>query len=213
MLNSTLEVRAPLGQRHLLEELYREQELRSYADGASIAMTSEDIWVVYRGVVQLSTLHCNGDEVLLGLAGPSMPFGLPLSSLESYFATALSKVELLRLSLADIEASDALSQRVFRQLGRRLRQTEVMLALVGHRRVEVRLRHLLCLLQEEVGQPVSGGTRIAVKLTHQQLANAIGTTRVTVTRLLRKLRDEHWVTLDQSRHIVLTTNFSLFKAS
>lgn len=213
MLNSTLEVRVPLGQRHLLEELYREQELRSYADGSSIAMTTEDIWVVYRGVVQLSTLHGNGDEVLLGLAGPSMPFGFPLSSLESYFATALSKVELLRLTLTDIEASPTLSQRVFRQLNRRLRQTEVMLALVGHRRVEVRLRHLLYLLQDELGQPVAGGTRIAVKLTHQQLANAIGTTRVTVTRLLGKLRDENWLTLDQSRHIVLTTNFTPFWAA
>jgi len=193
-------------QRYLLEELYRERELRSYASGAAIPIAPEEILLVCRGVVQLSTLYPSGDEVLLGLAGPSMPFGIPLSSLDSYFATALSSVDLLRLTLADLEQSATLSQGIFRQLSRRLRQTEAILALVGHRRVEARLRHLLFLLKDEVGQPVEGGVRLGVKFTHQQLANTIGTTRVTVTRLLRKLQNEQWMKLDRSRHIILTAD-------
>lgn len=192
-------------QRHLLEELYRERKLYAYYSGESIPMELEEIWVVCRGVVQLSTLlYPSGDEVLLGLAGASMPFGTPLSSLGSYHATALTNVDLLRLTLSDIESSPSLSQGIFYHLGRRLRQTEAILALVGYRRTEERLHHLLLVLKNEVGQPVEGGTRLDVRLTHQQLANAIGATRVTVTRLLGKLRSEQWIKIDRTRHIVIT---------
>lgn len=196
-------------QRYLLEELYRDRRLYSYANGESIWMEPEEVWVVCRGVVLLSVLHPSGDEVLLGLAGPSMPFGLPFSVLSAYNARALSAVDLLCLPLADVEASPVLAQNLFRQLSRRLRQTEAVLALSGHRRIEERLRHLLLLLKEEIGQPVPQGTRLNVKLTHQQLASAIGTSRVTITRLLGKLRQEGWVCLDRDRHIVIAANAAL----
>ncbi|NEQ26858.1 MAG: Crp/Fnr family transcriptional regulator, partial [Microcoleus sp. SIO2G3] len=88
-------------------------------------------------------------------------------------------------------------------MGRRLQQAEAFLAMVGYRRVEDRLRHLLLLLKQEIGQPIEGGTRLGVRLTHQQLANAIGTTRVTVTRLLSQLHDEGWLAIDSQRHLVL----------
>lgn len=197
-------------QRHLLEELYRERKLYSYYSGESIPIEPEEILVVCRGIVQLSTLlYPSGDEVLLGLVIPSMPFGAPLSSLSSYHATALSNVDLLRLTLSDIKTSPTLAQGIFYHLGRHLRQTEAILALVGYRRTEERLRHLLLLLKHEVGQPVESGTRLDVRLTHQQLANAIGATRVTVTRLLGKLRNERWVKIDQTRHIVITSRAAL----
>lgn len=191
--------------RHLLEEIYREDRLHSFRSGESIQMKPEEIWVVCRGVVQLSTSSFSGDEALLGFASPSMPFGYPLSSLDPYSATALSKVDLLRLTLLEVEESAILSQSIFRHLSHRLRQTEAILALFVDRRVEERLRRLLLVLKEEIGQPAEGGTRLTVKLTHQQLANTIGTNRVTATRLLGKLRDEQWLKFDRNRHIVITS--------
>jgi CRP-like cAMP-binding protein len=166
-------------------------------------MTPQSIWIVCRGVVQLSTLYPNGDEALLGLAGSSMPFGLPLTLIHPYQAIALSDVDLMCLTLAEVQQSPALNQEIFHHLNRRLRQAEAMLAMAGCRRVEDRLRQLLLLLQMEIGQPVTDGTRLTVRLTHQHLASAIGTTRVTVTRLLGKLKDEGWLKIDKSRHIVL----------
>lgn len=166
-------------------------------------MLPEEILVVCRGVVQIGTLYDSGDEALLGLASPSMPFGLPLSFIRPYQASALTDVDLMRLTMAEVEQSAELAQGLFRQLTRRLQQTEAILAMVGYRRVEDRLRHLLLLLKEEIGLPVASGTRLSVRLTHQQLANAIGTTRVTVTRLLSQLQEEGWLVVDGTRHIVL----------
>ena len=189
--------------RQVLEALYQGRVLQPYRSGQVIQMHPHEIWVVCRGVVQLNTLYPNGDEAMLGLAGPSMPFGLPLTFIHPYQAIAITDADLMVLSVAEIEQSPLLAQSLFCQMSRRLRQTEAILALAGCRRVEDRLRQLLLLLQHEIGQPAKTGIRLSVRLTHQHLANAIGTTRVTVTRLLGQLRLEGWLTIDSTRHIVL----------
>lgn len=205
MLQSfTLEAPSHPELRQLLEEVYRGRSLHPFCSGQEIEMLPNEIWVVCRGVVQLGTLYDTGDEALLGLAGPSMPFGLPLTLIRPYQAIALTDVDLMRLTQAEVDQSPLLAQGLFRQLTRRLRQTEAVLAMVGYRRVEDRLRHFLILLKQEVGQPLpAGGMRLGVRLTHQQLANAIGTTRVTVTRLINQLREEGWLSIDRNRHIIL----------
>lgn len=195
--------------RELLEELYQERNLYPFTSGQSIPLATNELWIVCRGVVQLGTLYDTGDESLLGLACPSMPFGLPLTLIRPYHAAALTDVDLMRLSMSELERSPALAQGIFQHLARRVQQTEAMLSMVGYRRVEERLRHLLLLMKQQVGQPIEGGTRLTVRLTHQQLANAIGTTRVTVTRLLRQLRDEEWLMMDDARHIVILSDLSL----
>jgi len=189
--------------RQLLEQLYRERTLQPFRSGQIIPLRPDELWVVCRGVVVLNTLHPTGDEALLGVATPSMPFGLPLTWISPYQALSLTDVDLLPLTFAEVERSPALCQGLFRHLSRRLQQAEAFLALSGCRRVEERLKQLLILLQHEVGQPVQHGTRIHVRLTHQQLANAIGTTRVTVTRLIGQLKQEGWLEIDAKRHIVL----------
>lgn len=195
--------------RQLLEELYRGRSLYPFRSGQVITMLPHEIWVVCRGIVQLGTLYDSGEESMLGLACPGMPFGLPLTLMCPYQSIALSDVDLMRLTISEIEQSPALAQGIFRHLSRRLQQTEALLAMVGYRRVEERLRHLLVLLGQEIGQPADSGTRLSVRLTHQQLANAIGTTRVTVTRLLHQLREENWLAVDAQRHLILLTPVEL----
>ncbi|MCU0549068.1 MAG: Crp/Fnr family transcriptional regulator [Leptolyngbya sp. Prado105] len=189
--------------RQLLEQLYQERTLQPFRSGQTIPMRPDEIWVACRGIVVINTLHPTGDEALLSVVTPSMPFGLPLTWITPYQAIALTHVDLLALTITEVERSPALCQGLFRHLSRRLQQSEAFLALSGCRRVEERLKQLLILLQHEVGQPMPSGTRLNVRLTHQQLANAIGTTRVTVTRLLGQLKQEGWLSIDTKRHIIL----------
>lgn len=204
----------PFADPHIesLEAIYRHQanthpippKLHNFAAGDSIWLHPERIWVVSQGIVQLNLLHPSGDEVILGLAGPGMPFGSALTTLAAYQARALINAELMSFTLAEVESSPNLNQSLFRGLSRRLRQVEAILAISSHRRIEDRLRHLLFLLRQEVGHPHPQGHRLAVRLTHQQLASAIGTSRVTITRLLGKLREENWLKFDRDRHLILT---------
>ena len=112
----------------------------------------------------------------------------------------------MHFTLSEIEQSPTLTQGIFPQISRRLRQTEAFLSLAGHRRVEDRLRQLLWLLKNELGHPEPEGICLSVRLTHQHLANAIGTTRVTVTRLLGQFKKENWLMISSDHHIVILGN-------
>lgn len=184
-------------------ELKEGRRLHFYAKGDQIPLVSQGVWQVCEGLVQLSTLCQNGEEVWLGWAEPSTFFGQWFSLLQSYQAIALSDVHLMWFSQTEINASPRLAQMILPQIVRRMRQTEALLAIAGQRRVEDRLQQLLLLMKREIGEPVPEGTRLNVRLTHQNLANAIGTTRVTVTRLLSKLKSEGAISLDRDRHIIL----------
>jgi CRP-like cAMP-binding protein len=197
----------PQPSRGILEigqhELKEGRRLHFYTRGEEIPLVSQGVWQVCQGLVQLSTLCQNGEEVWLGWADPSTFFGHWFSLLQSYQATALTDVYLTWFSLTEINSSERLAQTVLQQMVRRMRQTEALLAISGQRRVEERLQQLLLLMKREIGQPVVEGTRLGVRLTHQNLANAIGTTRVTVTRLLSKLKSEGAIILDRDRHIII----------
>ncbi|MGD1906533.1 MAG: Crp/Fnr family transcriptional regulator [Leptolyngbyaceae cyanobacterium] len=176
-----------------LEQLYRERTLIAYKAGQTISLQQGALLVVCRGIVQLSTIQPDGCETLLGLAGPSTPIGLPLTIINPYWATALTDVDVLPLAMAEIEASPVLMAGLGHNLVGRLQQTEAWLAISGKRLVVDRLHHLLVLLAQELGQVEPSGVRIPVRLTHHQLATAIGTTRVTVTRLLKDFKTQGWL--------------------
>ncbi|MCS6782712.1 MAG: Crp/Fnr family transcriptional regulator [Gloeomargarita sp. SKYBB_i_bin120] len=187
-----------------LELTGKARQVRFFARYEYLPLATDGLWQVSRGVVQLTTTQESGEEVLVGLAGPGMPVGLPLTCLAAYQARALTEVYAVWLTLTELERSGALAQAVLFPLMRRLRQTEALLAITaGQRRVEDRLRHLLLLLMQEVGQPAPQGVRLTVRLTHQSLANAIGTSRVTCTRLLGRFQAQGWVTWGPDRHLVI----------
>lgn len=192
-----------LTRTQLQDECTEGRRLYFYDRGEEIPLVEQGIWQVYRGVAQLSQLSLNGEEVLLGWAQSSTFFGLWLTHVESYQAKALSEVYLRWYQLNEIEASPHLSHTVLTQVIRRMRQTEALLAIAGLRRVEEKLSELLKLLKKELGQPVAEGTRLGVRLTHQNLANAIGTTRVTVTRLLGDFQRQGIISLDGDRHLII----------
>lgn len=174
-----------------------------YLKGEIITLQPQNIWQVCQGIVKLTTLCENGENMLVGLIGPSMYFGSDLTSLQTYQATALSDVKLVCFSATEIAASPHLSQIFLPQMNKRIRQAEALIAIYGQRQVKCRLHYLLLLLKQEIGQPVEQGTRLSIRLTHQDLADACSTTRVTITRLLGKLQKQGIVTLDSKHHIIL----------
>lgn len=194
--------------RSSLEGVYQERCLSYFKAGTPIDLPPRQIWVIYRGLVQLSTIHAQGEEILLGIAAPSMPFGLPLTNLCPYYALALTDVNLMSLGIGEIEDSPKLSQGLFWYLVQRHQQTEALLSVANYRLVEERLRHFLWLLKQELGQTVSQGERLPLRLTHQHIANAIGSTRVTVTRLLGRLQEEGSLIIDPDRYLILTAKFA-----
>lgn len=181
----------------------RERRLHFYEKGEEIPLVSQGIWQVNRGVVQLVKFNHQGEETSLGWVQSDNYFGVWLTSLDSFQAKALSDVYLLWYSLVEIEKNADLAQKILSQVVKRLRQSEELLAIAGLKRVEDRLVKLLKLLGREIGETKESSVRLKVRFTHQNLANAIGTTRVTVTRLLGDLQKQGLISLDSTRHILL----------
>lgn len=179
------------------------REKHLYFKGDLIPLEPEKLWLVRQGLVKLSTVNERGDEVLVGLAGNSMPFGSCLTDLPTYQAIALThNVEVVGISLSEISTCPKLSQALLPQISQRLRQTEYLLAIAGRRNARERLEHLLLFLKEKFGHQSSQGTRLTIRLTHQELADACCTTRVTITRLLGKLQQKGMITFDSQNHIL-----------
>ncbi len=107
-----------------------------------------------------------------------------------------------------------MAQGVLEQVSQRLRQTESLLAISGQRRVKDRFYQLLQLLKQEIGQSTELGTRLNIRFTHQDFADACSTTRVTITRLIGKLQEKGEIKVDSKSHIIIIEKkFSLPKAS
>lgn len=184
-----------------------ECQLQAYHAGEAIPLTPHSVWFISQGLVKLSTFPNDGEEVLVGLAGPSTSFGPGLTSLQTYQAVALSEAQLISISLSEIANSPSLAQRFLPQINRRLQQTESLLAIAGVRKVSERLYQLLQLLKQEIGHPVPQGTRLSVRLTHQDFANACCTTRATITRQFLKLQEQEKISWCPKRHLILGRDF------
>ena len=191
------------GFRELLESNYQRRNLVHLTTGSVVPLLKNNIWLVVRGMVKLGAVSVHGDELLLGLVGPGEPFGEPLSTVEAYDAVALTDCDLLCLSTIDVRQSPELALAMMDAIAARYRQAESLLALLGLRRVEDRLRGFLELLAQDYGQPCDDGLRLNLRLTHQEIASALSTTRVTVTRVLGLLREEGWLRTDSQRYLVI----------
>jgi len=61
---------------------------------------------------------------------------------------------------------------------------------------EGRVAELLRRLADLYGEEGPNGTKIRIRLTHEQIASMTGTSRVTVTRTLKRWRKEEIIAMD-----------------
>lgn len=180
--------------------------VQTYCKGDLIPLEHKKLWFVTQGRVKLTALSEQGEEMLIGLLGRSTVFGPSLTALPTYQAMALEKTQLVSVAIADVFQSSQLIQFILPLLTSRLQQAEKFLSIYGQMHIEDRFNQLLRLLEQEIGEPVANGVRLTVRLTHQDLASACGTTRVTITRLLGKLQQEGKVLVDAQNHLILLSN-------
>ena len=181
----------------------KELPLQQYGRGDEISTSDSDIWQVYRGVVQLSKIRSNGTEIVLGWVTANSTFSNNLDRCALYRAVALSDVYVKQYSPQDVIGHPSLARQFFSQFSDRLIKSQQLLSIVAIKSVEERLKQLLLMLKQEMGQPVTEGVRLQVRFTHQHLAEVLNTTRVTVTRILGGFQNQSLIYFDDRRHIVI----------
>jgi CRP-like cAMP-binding protein/PAS domain-containing protein len=178
-----------------------------YRQGEIIPLETTNLWLVCQGSVKLSRMSEYGEEVMVDLVGRDMVFGASITSLPTYQSTALSKeVQLVAIRLSEIENSSHLQEIILPQIIHRLQQTELLLAISRVRQIQERLQHFLSWLKQNFGQKVTQGYRLSFRLTHHEIANVCGTTRVTISRLMGKLKKQGKIAYDRERHLIFLQN-------
>jgi CRP-like cAMP-binding protein len=145
-----------------------------------------------------------GRQTPLALLGPQMVFSRRLLSPSGYyFAQAESDVQLWVLEWADIERSRALSAQINGKLVDLLLHMEAWLAVRCQGSAVEQLRDFLLLVGEQFGRPRPQGVHLELRLTHAQIAMAIGKERVTVSAAIGRLRADGWIRAEADGHLLL----------
>ncbi len=173
---------------------------------------AERVYFIRRGAVRLSRVYESGEEITVALLRENSLFGV-LSLLTGhrsdrfYHAVAFTRVEMVAAPAASvrnaIENDAGVGLMLLQGLSSRILQTETMIETLTHRDMSSRLVSFLLVLCRDFGMPGQKGITIDLRLSHQAIAEAIGSTRVTITRLLGDLRNSGLVTIERKKITVL----------
>jgi CRP/FNR family transcriptional regulator, global nitrogen regulator len=169
---------------------------------------AERVYFLTKGAVKLSRVYEAGEEITVALLRENSVFGV-LSLMTGqkgdrfYHAVAFTPVELLSVPIEYMEKAmrenPELPMLMLRGLSSRILQTEMMIETLAHRDMGSRLVSFLLILCRDFGVPGQDGVTVDLKLSHQAIAEAIGSTRVTVTRLLGDLRDQKMISIHKKK--------------
>jgi CRP/FNR family transcriptional regulator len=174
----------------LTEKCYAPEAAMFYEGGPG-----DSLYIVRKGLVKLVSLSERGTETILHILRPDDVFGelLLVEGQRPFTAIAMTDVRAGVLSrehfLEILPSCPAFAANYMKLLTRRLMQVEREFAGLIHAWAWHRLAKELLHLAEDIGEDTRAGTRIALKLTHEDLANLIGTTRETVTIQLHKFEE------------------------
>jgi CRP-like cAMP-binding protein len=169
---------------------------RSFACADILPLYSQFLWKIEHGIVRTFTYSDLGTRSILGYWGREEVVGAPLSCLNPYGIECITdvNVRILPQSAWQGDVTAILSHN---------QQIEELLYINSYERTHQRLLHFLVWLARKFGQNTQGGKLIALPLTHEAIADSVGSTRVTVTRLLKQFEREGVISR-QGRSIVLS---------
>lgn len=128
-------------------------------------------------------------EMFLGIIESGHPFYWESSRSIGIDAYAhCDDTHVFWLYWSELSEWEGLADRVGRSILRQHQHYLGWLSLFGQKRMSDRLLGFLTLLTQEYGIPTEEGLYFPYLLTHAQIGRAIGANRVTVTRLLGRLR-------------------------
>ena len=179
-----------------MQTLIDQQRTTLFLAGDNLPREKNSLWMIVQGVVKTYTYsHC-GTPITLGFWGKEDLVGSALTSIDPYGIKCLSEVKAIAVSEQNLE-------NVATQLLYHAQQTQQLTYISRNTRIAQRLLFLLEWLGHKFGRITNQGNQIDIKLTHRELAEALGTTRITVTKILNQFEREGLIARPQTKCIVL----------
>jgi CRP/FNR family cyclic AMP-dependent transcriptional regulator len=180
-----------------LEALARAAEKREFARDEVIFAAHEPadgLYVLASGRVKVCVSSSGGKELILATLGPEQFFGeMALLDNEPRSASVIAQLPTVafRIRRDDfdrlLEHHPTIARKLMKELSLRLRRSNAQMESLATLDVVGRLARYFIDLARQHGQILGNGWVAVRRPTHQDIANSIGTSRETVTRLINDL--------------------------
>lgn len=193
-----------------LEELATHLIERRFPKNATVVeegLPGDYMYVIREGRAKVTKASEDGREKIMNFLEAGAFFGdMALVGGETRSASVKTLEESVLLALSRRDFIDLLRQSpdfslsVIEELTNRLRETNEQARSLSFQGVEERTRNLF----ERIARDEEGaeGRRLTPLLTHQQIADMVGTSRETVTRAIKVLKSSGWLTQDGKRYVI-----------
>jgi CRP-like cAMP-binding protein len=207
---------SPTDSRHLVLEDFegagiRVAERRLAAKDMIFAPGDPDdqVYFLLEGTVRLYKIYGEYKEATTALLREGDVFGelsLEERSCQNAFAEAITdaRVAVVRKTVLNemIKCRPKFALKLFSSFSERLRQSEEAIESLLDREVSARLATLLSHLGDRFGEPHGSRTVIRVRLTHQDLANMIASTREAVSKEMSEFQRAGLIEIRNRRIVV-----------
>jgi CRP-like cAMP-binding protein len=173
----------------------------------------DSFFMILEGRIKVTILGDDGREVILSMLGPGDFFGeMALLDNEPRSATAIAveETELLSLNRVDFQSvltdNRSITTALIKILTARLRRANHQISTLALLDVYGRVARVIVDMAREEGRRLRDGRIAFRRATHQEIANRIGTTRETVTRMLKDLERQGLIHIE-GKEIVVEPDF------
>ncbi|MBI5376305.1 MAG: Crp/Fnr family transcriptional regulator [Candidatus Schekmanbacteria bacterium] len=171
------------------------------------------VYILKEGRIKISRLMEDGRELTLVILEPGEIFE-EIDALENTsrdtMASAMDDSNICVIRKEDFEkflrTKPDIPIKLTKLIGLRLKRIENRIENLLYKDVPSRLAHILLDLSNEAGHIDNMGIRLKARLTHQELANLIASTRETVSLTLREFRDKGLIEFNRKEIIIRNKN-------
>lgn len=199
----------------LLGKISKYAKFRNYRRGEQIFSedsSGECLYVLVSGRVRIYT-SAGSRSKTFALLDPGDFFGemaLLGEPTRSASARAILDTELLVLQRRDfhrfLKVDSVLTLTVLQTLCNRLRRADKEIEMLSFQNVVGRTAITICDLENKYGKPVAEGNLIDAEITHQELADLVGTAREMVTRVLGRFRKMNGISFEKPSGKIIVVN-------
>ncbi|MGE5416692.1 MAG: Crp/Fnr family transcriptional regulator [Acidobacteriota bacterium] len=195
-----------------LKKVESKSNERIYPKGTTIFVEGQDtdgIYIVTSGLIKIVKLSKDGREKTLAILGEGEILGemalfeqnsrsAAAETLEQTTVAVISKVDFEML----IDQIPHLGRKVISILGERLREADQQIKDLLFLNARSRVICNLVQLAEKHAKLEKGQMKVSLKLTHAELANLIGVSRETATKIITDLQDTGLITIERKQIVV-----------
>jgi len=174
---------------------------RKYAKDEAVFHADEagDVFcLIQSGAVKVTMISPEGKEIILSMLGPGDFFG-EMALLDDHPRSAtvvatepLEVLTIFRNDFLQILAENfSIARKILAELSKRLRAASYRIESLATMDVYGRLARFFLDLARDQGKELENGYVAVVRPTHQSIANMIGTSRETVSRLIHDLMEKN----------------------